>query len=466
MEPADVQLGSLCLVSTTADLELQLNSCAEVAANDTTFTIEELLSKAMSYEAANRPWIMPGETFKLHVNLDIDVLGMNTHGLIQTFAQKLYDSKMWLELCLKPISMTLSNDRNVTLRISRTHDDVAVSGRPPVHKLSDNLSCGALSVHPDVPTLQLNSVHFAFRINQRQSSKRCTSKSFESDQCGPIDPDMLATRSQTHFDEPLVGDLRVATRSFEMSQAVRSEQYNPENSCGAPGLVPKYWPCSQKDILDLLDAGILNAITADPKRSARGIRLNESQSLKHLVDFAPSIWCPGYFTAVSSRSLLMPTISHALSQVGVGSARSGTLRAKFAEIARRARHPSSISSSSPNYVASRDSKSAQSCMELRLWQVAQDALQEDHCANRLEVLVREPDPSLDSDQHDVLDIDFILASNEECINHESDGSMIGLEDSGYTAEDELLSICASSRSCSPHDSIDISREMDQEMLCI
>lgn len=91
-------------------------------------------------------------------------------------------------------------------------------------------------------------------------------------------------------------------------------------------------PFSQADTFDILDAGIRNAITANTTRSVKGVRLAGSESFKNLADIAPSIWSPGYRAAMSSRSLLLPTISHALSRAGIGNTKSITLRSKFSEV--------------------------------------------------------------------------------------------------------------------------------------
>lgn len=94
MEKADAELGSLCLVSTTADLELQLHSYANFAADDPDFTTEELISKVLDSPPAEKPWVSQGDTFKLVVTLRLDDTDLEPHHLLQTFAQKLYDSEV------------------------------------------------------------------------------------------------------------------------------------------------------------------------------------------------------------------------------------------------------------------------------------------------------------------------------------------------------------------------------------
>lgn len=102
MEKAEANLGSLCLVSTTADLELQLVSHAQLASNDPYFTAEELTSKLLDDAAVVKPWVVLADTFKLVITLDIDGIDEEPHSLVQTFSQKLYDSKVsyqWSQFC-------------------------------------------------------------------------------------------------------------------------------------------------------------------------------------------------------------------------------------------------------------------------------------------------------------------------------------------------------------------------------
>lgn len=95
LQRENADLGSICMVSKTADLELLLDSRVEVAANDPNFTVEELLSKSMGCVPYAKPWVMQGDAFKLVVSLDTEDIDLDSHGLMQAFAQKLYDSKVY-----------------------------------------------------------------------------------------------------------------------------------------------------------------------------------------------------------------------------------------------------------------------------------------------------------------------------------------------------------------------------------
>lgn len=97
MEKATADLGSFCLVSTTADLELQLHSNARFSTNDSQFTAGELTDRALNSDARSKPWVVQNDTFKLVISLGLDDTDVEPHSTMQVFTQRLYDSKVSLE---------------------------------------------------------------------------------------------------------------------------------------------------------------------------------------------------------------------------------------------------------------------------------------------------------------------------------------------------------------------------------
>lgn len=69
------------------------------------------------------------------------------------------------------------------------------------------------------------------------------------------------------------------------------------------------------------------------------------------------------------------------------------------------------------------------------------------------------------EHRELLDVDAIVVPNDRDKYCDSDDSMMEPEDRGYLSEDDLLSVCASSRACSPSVDIVFLRNMDEEMLC-
>jgi hypothetical protein len=87
--------------------------------------------------------------------------------------------------------------------------------------------------------------------------------------------------------------------------------------------------------LNMLLAAVRFAITKNPVKLAKGIRIVSSKSFRHLSEIAPAVWSPSCCRGLATRAVFLPTIDHALGTVGGAHALSKTLRAKMAEVQRR-----------------------------------------------------------------------------------------------------------------------------------
>lgn len=255
-------------------------------------------------------------------------------------------TEMWHQLSLEPTSITLSSDRIVAVQISRSDDESAATERHKYHRLSHGLPSAEVEVPSEVSTLQLNSVHLELRIDQDRESKRRKLSRLDEEW---LHPKVLEPCRRLNSDEL---DVTEASAPMLGSQTVEPDLQRPphdlirplrKRSSGSQGISSTHMICGshqgsdsnlEQHILDLLEAGICHAIIANPKRPAHapGIKLREVSSLYPLAEFVPSVWMSGYFTAMSSRSMFLPTISHVLSHIGIGNARSTTLRMKLAEV--------------------------------------------------------------------------------------------------------------------------------------
>lgn len=258
---------------------------------------------------------------------------------------------MWHQLRLKPTTMTLSSHETITIQLSEARDNAHLaSERKQHHRLFDNPTGSGIRPHPNVPVLELSSVHLVMRLEEKQETKG--PKQSEHGTGSQDGLDLIASvpavfRRKYRSEEPLPVVLRADMLGSDLrrlpptdSRVIGDTSFEPLNlksSSGMSELGQRKVNRSQHDIIAILDAGIRLAITTNPTQLARGIRLEGSDSFKALADIAPSMWSPGYLTAMSSRSLLLPTISHALSQVGIGNAKSAKLKAKLAEVSRPSR---------------------------------------------------------------------------------------------------------------------------------
>lgn len=242
--------------------------------------------------------------------------------------------------------MTLSGNRHVTIQLSHSTHSVPLSARQKqYHKLSDELSCSDVRPHAHVPILELNSVHLTMRIWKKHETKRRQSNYVDTNHENAVEfsrsestgeclhirlpKDLLAARYASMHEI----DSRMLQPACDMATDCSCSVPQPlKRSSWTSEIDKREGPEFQHDILAILDAGVRLAITSKPQRLLTGVRLDESDSYIPLAEVAPSVWSPGFLRAMSSRSLLLPTISHALSQVGIGNAKGERLKSKLAEV--------------------------------------------------------------------------------------------------------------------------------------
>jgi hypothetical protein len=138
-----------------------------------------------------------------------------------------------------------------------------------------------------------------------------------------------------------------------------------------PTINSNEYEISSQDILELFDAGLRCSIVAKPKGLSKGIQVVSHESFKRLSSIMPSLWSPGYFSGVSTRAVMLPTVSHALSNVCGKHARSATLRNKLAELARR---------TSASEICGGNPQDVQQTITACLWQAVRYGLLDDHRA--------------------------------------------------------------------------------------
>nr|POE94296.1 hypothetical protein CFP56_16536 [Quercus suber] len=85
-------------------------------------------------------------------------------------------------------------------------------------------------------------------------------------------------------------------------------------------------------IVQLLATGFREAISSLPRRRLDGIESNSSNDFSRLSNIAPALFVPGYLSNVTSRTVFLPLLSHALLNVGFKNAHSTSLRCKVSQL--------------------------------------------------------------------------------------------------------------------------------------
>lgn len=128
------------------------------------------------------------------------------------------------------------------------------------------------------------------------------------------------------------------------------------------------------DVFTLFDAGLRYAIATPSKRLLKNVEVIGHESLKQLSSVCPAVFSPAHLESVSSRTVFLPTVSHALTQLCGVHARNPALRSKLLELSRRCGMHRSEHRTSPT---------TQDNMSAHLWRSMQAGLFDSNAASRL-----------------------------------------------------------------------------------
>ena len=163
----------------------------------------------------------------------------------------------------------------------------------------------------------------------------------ERDRCAP-NTDLDEWFLQESDDESLLEELRMDGNVLD-SSSITALNCNLPPSCHRRPSSPSEVLAQHdhglvlEDVMELLDAATRYCISNTPQRLSQGIKITRRESFTHFSDFAPSLWLPGYLPAVSQRAAFLPSLSHALINIGGKHSRSISLRHKLDELARQNR---------------------------------------------------------------------------------------------------------------------------------
>ncbi|THW64281.1 hypothetical protein D6D20_02997 [Aureobasidium pullulans] len=323
---AHIDLGNLRLScpSTRLDLVLTSNASFSTLARR---SFQDTIS-ATNIESAC-VWIAPATNVHLLLNITcpsfasgqyIDIL---KHRLLTA----LRHAALWTQLNLQPslsVEPSLHPDTGHLIIISLTSAPPPSTGKKvPTHRLGKDVPFSHLKPPEGVPHWTLDQVNLGLDIRS------------------PIQP-MTADQDCMLFESPTPLD-QGDDASF------------PTNGG------PKF-----ESIVTLIDAALRLVITNLPPKALSGMKITERSSFKHLGDICPAMWSPGHLEAVASRTIFLPTISHAISDSVQQRARSFSLREKLKEVARQ--ETTTTTSNSPTTI--------QKAVSIRLWRLMQRRLRD------------------------------------------------------------------------------------------
>jgi len=145
---------------------------------------------------------------------------------------------------------------------------------------------------------------------------------------------------------------------------------------------------SAHTITELIMLGIDAAIARPPRKRRKDI-VAERGHIHTLASIAPSVWLPGYLGSVATRSVFLPTLCHALSNL-ISATDRGSLSRTAAKIVDD--YSSAGSKDQQHFADTIDQGRVSSSMHHRLWNIVQ-ARAHDSCTKRLSKLLLMPTTS-------------------------------------------------------------------------
>ncbi|KAF2235116.1 hypothetical protein EV356DRAFT_514490 [Viridothelium virens] len=152
--------------------------------------------------------------------------------------------------------------------------------------------------------------------------------------------------------------------------------------------------------IDLIDAAVRMTICKKPIKLARGIKTTAENFPSRLSDIAPTIFSPGYLSALAERAIFIPTISRALTTRISTNATSASLQAKLARLGvgdpGNGLGPELRGAASVDHnEAATDKALHNAAVKTRIWRMAQGTLRSPAAERRLKP-IRTPDLQIDS----------------------------------------------------------------------
>lgn len=259
----------------------------------------------------------------------------------------------------------------MTVHLKRDEQQAEVQGRQ-LHRVAQDVPYYDIEPPESVYAIELDRVHLTMSISRRTLTSPTLAP--EHDENDSFDFVAFVDTNDNEADlNHHSGDLKL-----RLNESSHFPTSSPEGDHETDDLDNKATVAQQqKHLMSLLDAGVRHAITSKPKQVASDVKVTETVSLKRLADVAPAIFSPSFLPALASRTVLLPTVAHALGNVAGKHAGSSILRGKMRELARR--QPTPAGDPLTQLEAPR-------VVSLTLWQMMHRSLSDRNAANKLNPL--------------------------------------------------------------------------------
>ncbi|KAK3714165.1 hypothetical protein LTR37_007967 [Vermiconidia calcicola] len=377
--PAELDLGSLSLRSTSSQLRLNLRSSAKFATSeeDGIDQLQAWLTSCKTDKASSTaPWILRSNDFKLvlHFQLAIGLGLLAQDALVESLATQLREAKMWQQLCFSAPSIRTSltdGSNDYQLELSLAHaEPLPEQSKRTLHKLGNDNVYYDVEAPEGVLNATVKVIDLAISIStcSHRKRRRCapakrsvTLTHAHADAVTLIDRyeltsvDFQRTDSDSIFESDishsgLSSDCSDVMLEFDDIQGALDDDTMLLDASGSEttacaleairGISPFLKRASSSrnleiepeqhntdSVLDLIDACVRLAISDRPQKLCKGVTI-EKNALLPLANMAPSLWCPDHLPMTASRAVFLPTIAHAIEGICTKHASTEKLRSK------------------------------------------------------------------------------------------------------------------------------------------
>jgi hypothetical protein len=220
--------------------------------------------------------------------------------------------------------------------------------------------------------------------------------SIETQKPGSQDPEVFAPHQSCPFPTP-----PSSQRSLEQSQSTVKPA-----TLHARGM-------STGDLLQAIEAGLRHATLKSPIRKVKSATVSSNEGFKSLSSIAPALWVPDYHRSVSSRAVLIPTISHAIANVSSRASTNLGLSEKVRQLARQQSRKDDQDGSSNAHVRASE---LQDALSVQIWQGMTSSLSSTAMPRKLQPFSDIAEPNDHADAHESMEemFDDIAYDQESC----------------------------------------------------
>ncbi|OQO02842.1 hypothetical protein B0A48_11125 [Cryoendolithus antarcticus] len=347
-----VDLGSVKVASGADDTEMCLESSILIRGRSHQLEeLEQRQSSTISLAISDpKAWVQKGHDYRVRLSIAFDTATGSAldPSLMQTIAERLKVSKYWDKCGLAVTTVKITDGIPAILVLGLEHlSNIASECTGGQHRLAAGVPLQDIQPPFGVACYDVAGVHLKVRSSKSRLERFMVSapSPFQHADVHRHSPLNAESMVSTPFYDAAAQDLLYPSPPSSQEDTSRSQ------SCGMSEVQ-----------LSMLQLALRTAISGPPLRNPADVGISSTSGLRPLASLAPALWSPGHLTHVTSCTILLPTISHAMADVSRHAVDRSQLRDKMAELARR-----HIASPSPT-LDTGDATSYQGFLELLTWQ--------------------------------------------------------------------------------------------------